>query len=136
MYYRLFSYDKIRFIVIGGIGFVINYLMLTILFSILRLPILVAQVISAETALLITFLGNNFWTFTHHGDKPLYLKLVKFHLSAIGGLIINSSIVVVLVHYSHVYYGISLIIGSIAGLVWNYTLYKKFVFKQSNLDKL
>ncbi len=117
-----------RFVFIGGVGFVVNYIMLALLFDLLKAPIVVAQVIGAETAVLATFLGNNFWAFKGHHHISIKKKLLKFHASAIAGLIINSLCVVLLVHYGHVYYGLALVVGSLAGLIWNYTLYKRFVF--------
>ena len=103
--------------------------MLAIFFDLLKAPIIIAQVIGAETALLATFVGNNFWAFKGHHHVSIKKKLLKFHASALTGLLINSSLVVVLVHYAKFYYGLALVVGSIAGLVWNYTLYKRFVFK-------
>lgn len=105
--------------------------MLALLFDLLGAPILVAQIIGGETALLATFVGNNFWAFVGHHHISLKKKLVTFHLSAFGGLFINSAFVVVLVHFMHFYYGLALVIGSAAGLIWNYTLYKRFVFKRT-----
>jgi putative flippase GtrA len=127
-YYKVIAYDKVRFVFIGGLGFVVNFLALTLIYHILKAPILVAQVISAELALLATFVGNNFWAFKGHHHVSLRSKLVKFHMSAIGGLIINTACVTILVKYAHVYYGLGLVVGSAAGLIWNYTLYKRFVF--------
>lgn len=114
---------------VGGIGFVVNYAMLALVFDLLGASILVAQIVGAETALLATFLGNNFWAFVGHHHVSIRHKLAKFHLSALTGLLINSTCVVVLVHYAHFYYGLALVVGSLAGLIWNYTLYKRFVFK-------
>lgn len=107
----------------------VNYLSLTLFFHLLKVPILFSQIISAELALLSTFVGNNFWAFTHHHHFSLRRKLVKFHISAIAGLTINSTFVVTLVHFWNINYGIALVVGSLAGLVWNYNLYKRFVFK-------
>jgi putative flippase GtrA len=140
-YYKLISYDKIRFIVIGGIGFIVNYVVLTIVYHILGAPIIVGQVLGAELALLATFVGNNYWAFSGHHHVSIRKKLIKFHASAVGGLIINSVTVVLLVHYAHLYYGLALIVGSALGLIWNYTLYKKFVFNAhtgiaNELDKV
>lgn len=103
--------------------------MLALLFDLFNAPIIVAQVLGAEAALLATFVGNNFWAFKGHHDISFRKKLLKFHVSAVAGLIINSTCVVLLVHFAHFYYGLALVIGSIAGLVWNYTLYKRFVFQ-------
>ncbi|MGH7194382.1 MAG: GtrA family protein, partial [Candidatus Saccharimonadales bacterium] len=120
--------------IVGGAGFMVNYLGLAVFFDLLGLPILLSQIISAELALLSTFVGNNFWAFTHHHHISWKRKLVKFHLSALGGIVINSTLVVTLVHYAHMYYGFALVIGSIAGLMWNYTLYKRFVFNAHQAD--
>jgi putative flippase GtrA len=128
-YYKLTSYDKIRFLMVGGAGFVVNYLSLAGFYHLIGLPILVAQIIGAELALLATFVGNNFWAFTHHGHISFKRKFTTFHASALMGILINSTCVVILVHFAHLYYGLALVVGSLAGLVWNYTLYKKFVFK-------
>lgn len=102
--------------------------MLALLYDLLGAPILVSQILGAETALLSTFVGNNFWAFIGHHHIPIRKKLIKFHMSAFAGLAINSTCVVVLVHFAHLYYGLALVIGSIAGLTWNYTMYKRYVF--------
>lgn len=134
-YYKLIGYDKIRFLVVGGIGFLVNYAMLALIYDFLGAPILVAQIIGAETALLATFVGNNFWAFIGHHHISVRKKLVKFHASAFAGLAINSTFVVVLVHFAHLYYGLALVVGSAAGLVWNYTMYKRYVFVTQHKDE-
>jgi putative flippase GtrA len=131
-YYKLIGYDKVRFLVVGALGFLVNYGMLALIYDLLGAPILLAQVFGAETALLATFTGNNFWAFVGHHHVSLRKKLVKFHASALAGLAINSFCVVVLVHYAHLYYGLALVVGSAAGLAWNYTLYKRFVFRKQH----
>lgn len=113
----------------------VNYGMLALIFDFLGSPILIAQIIGAETALLATFVGNNFWAFIGHHHISVRKKLVKFHASAFAGLAINSTCVVVLVHFAHLYYGLALVIGSIAGLAWNYTMYKRYVFTAYRNEK-
>ncbi len=119
--------------VVGGSGFVTNYLALTIFYKLINLPILPAQIISAELAVLVTFMGNNYWTFTDHHHIAIHKKLIKYHLSALGGIILNSALVVLLVRYAHLYYGLALVIGSIVALIWNYNLYNRFVFKKHKI---
>lgn len=108
--------------------------MLALLYDLLDLPILAAQLIGAEVAILTTFVGNNFWTFSGEHKASVWKRLVTFHLSALSGFIINTTIVVLLTRYLGVFYGLSLAAGSTAGLVWNYTLYKHFVFKHMQED--
>src|ERR1035437_9578837 len=89
-YNKFFAHDLMRFIFVGGMGFVVNFLMLAFLFDILNLPILPSQIVGAETALLATFLGNNFWAFVGHHHIPIRKKLIKFHGTAGIGLLIHS----------------------------------------------
>jgi len=123
------KHDKVRFIIVGAVGFVANFLGLALFFGLLNLPILVAQVISVELAILVTFAGNNYWAFDGHGHIPLVRKLWRFHASALTGMAINSAVVVGLVRFLGVYYGLALAAGSTVALVWNYVLYKRFVFR-------
>jgi putative flippase GtrA len=121
---------------VGGIGFIVNYASLVLFYHIIGWPIIIAQIIGAELALLSTFIGNNFWAFTHHNHIPLRRKFITFHISALMGILINSLCVILLVHFAHLFYGLALVVGSAAGLIWNYTLYTRFVFKaQSSKHK-
>lgn len=101
----------------------------------MKLSILISQIIGVELAVIVTFIGNNYWTFKGHQNKSMVNKFIKFQISAIGGVLINSGIVISTVQYLHFYYGLGLMIGSLTGLVWNYTLYKKFVFIIDNKNK-
>jgi len=109
--------------------------MLALLYGTLKTPILFAQIVGAETALLATFTGNNFWAFKGHHHISFKRKLLTFHATAGIGILINSSCVVLLVRYAHIYYGLALVVGSCVGLIWNYTLNKKVVFKAKTADE-
>jgi putative flippase GtrA len=128
-YSILFAHGVVRFAFVGGIGFVVNFLMLAVLYDILGLPILLSQLIGAETALLATFIGNNFWAFEGHHHISIKRKLIQFHVTAGFGVLITTTFVVGLVKYGHVYYGLALVVGALAGMVWNYTMNRKVVFR-------
>jgi putative flippase GtrA len=134
-YYKLFAHDFTRFIFIGGVGFVVNYVMLTILFAWLKVPILISQLLSAEIGLLATFTGNNFWAFRGHHHISIKSKLIKYHFTSGTGLIINTLIVTLFVKYGHLYYGLALVVGSLVALSWNYGFNKKFIFKNKLPNK-
>lgn len=118
----------IRFLIVGGVGFVVNFIGLTILFHILNIPILVSQLLSAEVALLVTFVGNNYWSFRGDHHHTFTQKIIRYHMSGWIGLGLNSLCVVVLVKYAGWYYGLALVIGALVALTWNYTLNKKVIF--------
>jgi putative flippase GtrA len=134
-YYKLFSHEIIRFLFIGGIGFIVNFLMLTVLYHLLKMPIVIADTISAEVSLVVTFFGYNFWAFTGHHHISKRNKFLKFQISAGVGIILNISTVSILVRYAHLFYGLSLVFGTIVGLTWNYTLNKKVIFQTQKADR-
>lgn len=132
---RLFIHDIVRFVFVGGLGFIVNFLMLALLYDTFSIPIWASQLVSAEAALLATFFGNNYWAFRGHQHIPVKKKLLKFHATAGVGILINSTFVIALVKFLHMYYGLTLVIGSIAALAWNYTMNKKVIFKSEKATK-
>jgi len=120
---------------IGGIGFVVNYLLLLVLFDWLGMPILFSQLIGAELALLSTFVGNNFWSFTHHHHISLKRKFITYHGTAGAGILITSSTIILLVQFAELYYGLALVIAASIGMVWNYIWNKKVVFKRHRSER-
>ena len=132
---RLLQHEKVRFAIVGSVGFIVNYLGLALFFDLCKLPITVAQIISVELAVLATFVGNNYWAFRNHSHIPLVGKLWRFHASAFAGMAINSIITIILVREANIYYGVALAIGAVFGLIWNYTFYSHFVFQRSSSNR-
>lgn len=120
-----------RFLIVGTIGFIVNFFCLFIFFDLLKLSIVVAQIISVETALVATFIGNNFWAFKGHLHHKLPKKFAKYQITALMGVGINSATVIILVSFFDVFYGLALAFGSVAGLSWNYTANRHVVFSKS-----
>lgn len=129
VYHKIFSHKFVRFLLVGSVGFVINYIFLTITYRLLHIPIFISQLLSAEIALLATFTGNNFWAFRGHHHISIKSKLLKYHLTSGSGIIINTLIVGSLVKYAGLYYGLALVCGTFVGLVWNYIFNIKLIFK-------
>jgi len=121
----------IRFLFVGSVGFVVNFIGLTILFHILGIHILFSQLISAEAALIVTFFGNNYWAFSGDHHHTLKQKIIRYHATSWIGVGLNSLCVILLVHYAHWYYGLALVVGAIVGLFWNYTLNKRVIFRKT-----
>ena len=130
----MFAFNVTRFAVVGFSGFVANYFMLLLFFDILSLPILLSQLIGAELALLTTFAGNNFWAFRDHHHIPIRIKLMKYHVTSGSGILITSSMVVLLVHFAHFYYVVALVFAACVGMVWNFLFNSKVIFKKQKKD--
>ncbi len=130
MYHRLTASDFLRFVVIGFCGFLTNYIVLIVLFDLIKLPILAAQIVGAEIALLTTFTGNNYWAFRDHHHISVRKKLLKYHVTSGAAICITTTTVVLLVRYGHLYYGLALVIAAAIGMIWNYLFNSKVIFKK------
>jgi putative flippase GtrA len=127
--------DKIRFILVGGTNTAID---ITILFGLkaLGLPTIPSNFISTSIALVFSYFANKKFTFKDNvsKDKTQFVKflgITLFGLWAIQptiiwiiGLILQN-----LDLNTYVVLFIGKIIATCATLVWNYLLYRKFVYK-------
>ena len=126
---RLLKIDFIRFGIVGSIGFIVNYIFLTILYKHLNIEIIVSQLISGEIALLCNFLFHNFWTYKGHKHIPFYKKLFNFHLTSLSGQVIILTTESLIVKGFKINYAIALIVASGIAMFWNFFWTKYYVFK-------
>lgn len=64
-----------KFIVIGGIGLVLNAMMMFLMDTLAGIHYLVSQVITTCIVLLWNFSGNRFWTFAHEPKQDNHRNL-------------------------------------------------------------
>jgi dolichol-phosphate mannosyltransferase len=124
---HLLKIDFIRFCIVGGTGFVINFVLLLLLRKIFHLEIFVAQLISAEIALFSNFMLHNHWTYkSHHVNKSMRTLLIQFH-STTWPAILGSALMVGfgenLFHLSNI---AALALSSFVSLLWNF-FWSKYV---------
>lgn len=127
---RLISIDFIRFGIVGASGFVVDIIILTIFYKLLHLPLLLSQVIAAESAIITNFTLHNLWTYKNSSDnKSWFKKLIIFHGSSWSGALLTTFILLILVNIMHKNYIFGLIMGSVVSMVWNYIWTKYIIFK-------
>lgn len=126
---RLLQLDFVRFALVGSLGFIINSLCLTLLFGRLHIPILLAQLASAEIALCGNFVLHDRWTYQGSKANRLPKRFVIFQGSTWTGLLITTTVVVVSVNVLKIYYFLGLIFGAALAMVWNYLWTKHIIFK-------
>lgn len=131
------STQLIRFLCVGMAGLFVD----TMLFNILRLTLVgthLAPVISGFTAMLTTFLLNNFWSFN---DRKL--EGGKNRIISLGVYIVSSTFPIVarslLVSFGVSSFGDTFLIsngaffiGAVFGLVWNFTVYSKIIWRKKD----
>ncbi len=83
----------IKFLVVGGTGFIVQLLSQEGSARVLHFPDWLAVGIGAEVAILSNFLINHFWTFkdTHHikESSGFWVKMAKFNIASLGSIIIQ-----------------------------------------------
>lgn len=124
-----------KFLVVGGIGFIINYILLRVLTDKAGLAPAVSNLIGAEMAIISNFIWNNLWTFTDRKITSLnswVSKLLQFNLtSIIGVFFIQTGIVFLGVQFfGKPLYQLYWLLGTGLLLVWNFTVYSKIIWKK------
>lgn len=124
---HLLKVDFIRFCIVGGTGFVINFVILTLLNKVLGLHVFVAQLIGAEIALFSNFLLHHHWTYkAHKVNKSFPRLLAEFHSTSWPAILGSSGMVSIGEKVFHLNNLGALAVSSTIALLWNF-VWSKFV---------
>jgi putative flippase GtrA len=124
---RLLKLEFIRFCIVGGLGFVINFILLIALAKLFNLSIVLAQLIGAELALGTNFMLHHNWTYkAHRVNKNLKSLLVQFHVTTWPAILGSTAMVSLGVDVFHISKFLALVISSLVSLMWNF-IWSKFV---------
>ncbi|MFW5914435.1 MAG: GtrA family protein [Thermoplasmatota archaeon] len=111
-----------KFCAVGGLGTVVNLLVLFLLAS-MGLFYLAAGIVAIEAGLLVNFFSNKVWTFKDKrvsGVKAVLRALGKDHMVRLGGVLLNIAVLWTLTDLAGIYYMISQVLGIAASTLWNY----------------
>jgi len=122
----------VKFCIIGGIGTVVNIVLLYLLTEYYYVHYLISGAIGIEAGLLTNFIFNKVWTFKDmevKGLKAIIWALVKDHIVRSGGIILNLVILWLLTSVFGFYYLISQVIGILIAMIWNFGGNKWFTWE-------
>jgi len=130
--------DKQRFIkfgIVGGTGFVVNYIGLEILKRI-GLSTYLSTLLATEAAIISNFIFNNIWTFKDKiitSFKDVIIQFFKFNLSSLFAVIVQPFIVTgavkLLGDTSLVHFGALLFALFFVVMPYNYIVYNLVIWK-------
>lgn len=128
--------EKLRFAAVGVINTLIDMGLLFTLTS-AGLPTIGANVVSTSCAFIFSFFANR--TFTFHATSSTKQQFVLFVIITLFGLWVLQNIVIwiitSLLATSTLEGNFSLLLAKLlaisVSLVWNYTMYSRFVFKRN-----
>lgn len=122
----------IKFLIVGGWGFLINTIVLEILVFFGLHPA-AGSAIGAECAIVSNFLLNNHWTFRDRKIEKSQrsAKFLQFNGTSLGAIALQAGIVYIGTHiYGVESYRIFYMLGVATSLGWNYIMYSRVIWKK------
>ena len=123
----------VKFLIVGSAGFVINTVVLEIGVFLGFHPA-AGSIAGAECAILSNFFLNNAWTFRErkiHASNRV-IKLLQFNGASLGAIILQAGIVFLGTHlYGVSEYRVFYIFGVFVGMIWNYIMYSRVIWKKA-----
>jgi putative flippase GtrA len=124
---KIYSHSFVRYLIIGGSTFAIDFLLLVLLHGVIGTNVLVAATISYWTSIVFNFLANRFWTF---GSTDTHV--IK-HIAYYGVLLVLNymfTIAFIGIATDHgMHYTYAKVLAVAIQMTWTYILYKKVIFK-------
>lgn len=138
---------KVRFLCVGVFNTTVDLSILNLLVFAFNFPVWLANTFSISIAVSISYFLNHHIVFRHHNKRSAKM-FVKFFLITGIGIIVIQTVVIELTRafYLHLVQrhvpslnsnvdtklslNMAKVTGVIVGMVWNYVLYSKLVFKK------
>jgi len=120
-----------RFFTVGASGFIVNYVVSFLLANVVsNVWYLQATLVGIIVSITTNFLLNKVWTFEDRdfSIRHFFRQYVSFLALCSLGAVIQLSLVFVFVEYSHIQYGISLVMAVCVASLGNFLLNKKITF--------
>jgi putative flippase GtrA len=134
---HIIKIEFIRFCIVGGSGFIINFIIYTGLTKGLNVPVFFAQAIGAEIALFSNFMMHHHWTYKAHKVTKSFRKLlIQFHATTWPAIIGSALMVTGFVKLLHLEYLPSLAIASAISLVWNFFWTKYIIWRHVSTEEV
>lgn len=134
-FFELKRYIQVCFVGLGGM------IVQLILYNLLRLihtPVILANLLGIEAAIVTTFMLNNIFTFKdykmtrQHGAKYITKKFIQFNLCSVGSILIQTGLLALVIAILGTGFwkeNITVFIGIIIGSIINYFIYSRWIWK-------
>ena len=118
----------IKFGLVGGIAFIIDYSLLYILTEYLNIYYLYSSIISFIISLIFNYILSIKWVFDVSKQQGLKDFIIFIVLSIIG-LLINELIMYIMVDKMYIHYMFSKLFSTFIVMIWNFISRKIFIEK-------
>ncbi len=116
-----------KFIVVGGIATLIDFVVLFILKEFIGLNEILANTISFTVSLIYNYIASIKWVFDVNKEKDSKKQLIFFIIFSVIGLLINNLIMWIFIEFLGVYYLISKVFATGVVMIFNFVTRKLFL---------
>lgn len=118
----------LRFGVVGGIAFLIDYLLLYVLTEYINIPVMFSSVISFSVSVIFNYILSTKWVFDTKKKQGIKEFIIFIVLSLIG-LGINQIIMYLGINKINIYYMIVKLFATVIVMIYNFITRKIFLEK-------
>ena len=119
----------LRFGVVGGHAFVIDYSILILLTDVFKINYLISSAISFTCSVIFNYILSIKWVFSASQSRKKLVELIVFIVMSVIGLILNGIIMYVSVDVISIDYKIAKIISTVIVMIYNFITRKLFLEK-------
>lgn len=124
-----------KFLVVGGIGFIINAVVLRALVEVFRWNPSAANLVGAVFAIFSNYNLNNLWTFGERKATTLrlyFIKMLQFYATSSFGVVFIQTGTIFLGDrfIGRKFYFIYFLVGTGLLLIWNFTMYSLVIWRR------
>jgi len=138
--FRLLIHEGAKFLIIGGIGFVVTEVGFNLFRFSFGLGLFTSNALATLAATIVTFIGNRYWTFRHREGKGTTRESVMFVMLNGAGLLIQygcvwfAQNVLGFPHNDKFSTNVALLIGIALGTLFRFWSYRKWVWRQPGAE--
>ncbi len=124
----LYAHSFVRYVVVGGSTFALDFFLLILLHGVLHLNVLVAATVSYWVSIAYNFLLNRFWTFSATEKKELTRHILLY------GILLGSNYLFTIAFLAvagrlGMHYIVAKILSVGIQMSWTYLVYKRVIFR-------
>lgn len=136
-FFELKSDTIIKFLLVGATGAIIILFTTWIFKEYMGFWYILSAAIGIEISIIWAFILNTKLTFKFKftNNFEVIKSLFKYHGTALGGMIINLTILYILTQYAQLYYLLSEIFGILAAVGFNYLASSRYVWNKQRKNK-
>jgi dolichol-phosphate mannosyltransferase len=122
--------ELVRFALVGVSGVLVNNALLYALHGVLGWPLVFASALAVEGAIVNNFIWNDRWTFVHR--EKTSLRFLRFNAVSLGGLLINTLTLVMIVALADIHYLVANLIAIGTAMAWNFAANARWTWRPSD----